>query len=220
MMKIKVCGITNVEDALDTIEAGADMLGFNFFPDSLRFIDRAVCRKICSILAEIAPHVIRIGVFVNVPTSEVKDILQGCNLHLAQFSGDEPMAELLAMEGQAFKAVRPSASFDIDAYLAVRGNESPVCLADSAVVGQFGGTGKTADWNWAASLARRASILLAGGLRPENVAEAIRQVQPWGVDVASGVEIIPGRKDPLRVRQFIRNARSVILPYTDMESIG
>jgi phosphoribosylanthranilate isomerase len=218
MMKIKICGITNLEDALDAVKAGADMLGFNFFPDSPRVIDRSVCRKICFSLAEMAQHVVRIGVFVNLPSAEVKDILLSCNLQLAQFSGDEPVADLLAMDGMAFKAVRPSSYIDLDTYFAVRGNKAPACLVDAAVAGQFGGTGKKADWNWAASLAWRAPVLLAGGLKPENVAEAIRQVRPWGVDVASGVEISPGRKDPLRVQQFIQNARSVKLPHTDMES--
>ncbi len=219
-MKIKICGITNMEDALDAVAAGADMLGFNFFPGSPRVVDHSACQKICFSLAEKAQHVVRIGVFVNLPAVEVRKILRDCNLQLAQFSGDEPMTELQAMAGQAFKAVRPSMPVDVDAFLALRWKEFPACLVDSGVAGKFGGTGKTSDWGWAASLARRAPILLAGGLKPENVAEAIRLVQPWGVDVASGVEISPGRKDPLRVRQFIQNARSVKFQHKDLERIG
>ncbi len=211
-MKIKICGITSMEAALAAVGAGADLLGFNFYPKSPRFIDRSACAAICSEMARLAPQVKRVGVFVNLPPVEVKEIMAVCGLQLAQLSGDEPLADLLALEGLAFKAVRCSAesrrSSEVDAFFDARHGQAPVGLLDASVPGQFGGTGKTADWALAARLAGQVPLLLAGGLTPENVAEAVRQVRPWGVDVASGVESAPGRKDPARIRRFIQNVRT------------
>ena len=225
-MKIKICGITNLEDALLAVQAGADLLGFNFYPKSPRYIDPPTCAAICSHLARSDPQIRRVGVFVNLPAKAVLGILDTCGLQLAQLSGDESLSDLNVLTGRAFKAVRLSAdSFTLrdgqmdlteenglDAYLEARKNEAPAALVDASVPGKFGGTGQTADWGLAASLARRAPILLAGGLTPENVAEAVRKVRPWGVDVASGVEAGPGKKDPVKIRAFIQNARSAMIP--------
>jgi phosphoribosylanthranilate isomerase len=217
-MKVKICGITNLEDALAAVEAGADLVGFNFFPKSPRYIEPSICVTICRELAKQAPDVIRVGVFVNHPPAQVQQMLDSCGLHLAQFSGDEPLAHLEALDGRAFKALRlltdsindEHTKTGLDPYLAVRKAAAPAGLVDASVPGHFGGTGKTADWKLAAHLARRAPILLAGGLTPLNVAEAVQQVQPWGVDVASGVEAAPGKKDPAKVGAFVRNARTSI----------
>ncbi|HTX92905.1 MAG TPA: phosphoribosylanthranilate isomerase [Anaerolineales bacterium] len=208
-MRIKICGITGLSDALAAAELGADLLGFNFYPKSPRHIDRLACEAICSELENRFPLITRVGVFVNQPPEEVLETLDRCGLHLAQLSGDEPVSDLAALRGRAFKAVRFSAGSEagLAAYLETCRGETPAGLVDASVPGQFGGTGQVADWSKAADLARRVPILLAGGLTPENVAGAVREVQPWGVDVASGVEAAPGKKDPLKVSQFIRNAR-------------
>jgi phosphoribosylanthranilate isomerase len=224
-MKTKICGITSLEDALLAVDAGADLLGFNFYTKSPRCIEPSVCTMICRELTRQAPGVVRVGVFVNHPPVEILERLDSCGLDLAQLSGDEPLTDLEALNGRAFKALRlstdsvlskerrqvdPQTKNDVDAYLDIRRGSAPVGLVDASVPGQFGGTGVTADWPLAAGLARRAPILLAGGLTPENVAKAVKQVRPWGVDVASGVETAPGKKDPVKVRTFIQNARTVV----------
>lgn len=209
-MKVKICGIRTIEEAQFAAACGADMLGFNFYPSSPRAISLQECCRIVAVMRAEAPHVLLIGVFVNMPPTEVFTILKQCQLDLAQLSGDETLAEQQVLGEYAFKAVRLAsqptiAALDAQIY---RRKMPPALLLDAYVPGQFGGTGQTADWEAAASLARRMPILLAGGLTPENVAEAIRQVRPWGVDVASGVESAPGRKDLEKIMAFIRNAQA------------
>jgi phosphoribosylanthranilate isomerase len=199
-MHIKICGITSLQDALAAIEAGADYLGFNFYPDSPRSISPEACAGITKVLGREHPQVKRVGLFVNMPADQVRDILESCSLELAQLHGDEPPQELAALGGRAFKAFR-GVPAGIDGYARL---EAPALLVDAAVPGRYGGTGEAADWSAAAELAKRFPLFLAGGLNPENVAAALRQVKPWGVDVASGVESAPGRKDAGRVRAFIR----------------
>jgi phosphoribosylanthranilate isomerase len=153
-----------------------------------------------------------VGIFVNAPPSEVARLLAECDLDLAQLSGDETPEDLAALRGRAFKAIRVTgpAAADGDARrfaIPGEGRTMPAMLLDAAAgAGQYGGTGQMADWQVAAALAARYHLLLAGGLNPENVAEAVRAVRPWGVDVASGVESSPGRKDPARIRAFIESA--------------
>jgi phosphoribosylanthranilate isomerase len=206
-MIVKICGITNGKDALAAIEAGADMLGFNFYEKSPRYISPETCRKIMLHLP--VSQVTGVGVFVNMPPEEINLILQLTGLHLAQLSGDESPADLAALHGQAFKALRPvdedALQADLARYTAHKG--APAWLLDAYRPGSYGGTGVTADWRLAANLAAQAPILLAGGLRPDNVAAAVAQVHPWGVDVASGVESSPGVKDHTAMVEFIHNAK-------------
>jgi phosphoribosylanthranilate isomerase len=209
-MKTKICGITSEDDALMCIDAGADMLGFNFYSKSPRYITPEACVAIQSKITNHKSQITTVGVFVNSQPEEILAILDFCKLDLAQLSGDEALQDLVSLNGRAFKALRIRDVETAPAMLAaipVR-MDPPACLIDSHVAGQYGGTGRTTDWVVAADLARRAPILLAGGLTPENVAVAVRQVQPWGVDVASGVESSPGKKDPFKVGRFIRNARA------------
>jgi phosphoribosylanthranilate isomerase len=205
-MKVKICGITRLEDALAAVEAGADLLGFNFYPKSPRCVTPAACAEITSRLKPHAKHITLVGVFVNLPPQEVVNIIQCCGLHLAQLSGDEPPADLEILSGQAFKALRPASATELEQALEryPAHEPAPAYLVDAFRPGQYGGTGQTADWRLAAALARQTPILLAGGLTAENAAEAVAQVQPWGVDVASGVESAPGLKDPLKMKAFIR----------------
>jgi phosphoribosylanthranilate isomerase len=202
---IKICGIKSLNDARAAIDVGTDYLGFNFYHKSVRFIEKEACAKITTVLKEEYPDVKLVGVFVNSTVEEVKDVLAFCSLDLAQLHGDETPEMLQALEGKAFKAFR-GIPVELNGY---GRNEAPALLVDAAVKGSYGGTGVTADWSAATELAKRYSLLLAGGLTSENVADAVREVNPWGVDVASGVESTPGEKDPMKMSAFVRAVREV-----------
>jgi phosphoribosylanthranilate isomerase len=211
MTKIKICGIKALKDALAAIEAGADYLGFNFYPKSVRFIEKSACAEITSVLKREHPHIKLVGVFVNSSVEEIKDILQTCHLDLAQLHGDETPEMLSALNGKAFKAIRLSAESSVAESVhpfAKQSVDKPAMLIDAAVQGVYGGSGVTADWSIAAELAKKYPLLLAGGLTPENVADAVRQAQPWGVDVASGVESAPGEKDARKMKAFVKAVQS------------
>jgi phosphoribosylanthranilate isomerase len=200
-MHIKICGLTNLDDALAALDAGADCLGFNFYPKSPRYLPPDDCARIISSLR--AP-VTTVGVFVNEPPARVAALLDHCGLDLAQLHGDEPPEYLTLLWGRAYKAFRGAADGVGFADFARISPGAPALLMDAHVPNAFGGTGRLADWAAARALAARFPIFLAGGLAPENVAQAIAQVQPWGVDVASGVESAPGRKDQRKMRAFVK----------------
>ena len=227
MTKIKICGITNLNDALAAIDAGADLLGFNFYPKSPRSLEIGLCRGITSRLRYRYAHVIFVGVFVNTPVAEVHATLETCGLELAQLHGDETPAMLAALGEKGFKALRlkaePGTDFKTDERIApfirfsapksvaqsvTQAARYPDLLVDAAVPGLYGGSGVVANWTAAAELARQVPLLLAGGLTPANVADAVRQVQPWGVDVASGVESRPGVKDVQKMKAFVAAVKS------------
>jgi len=209
-MRVKICGLTSYEDAAAAVEAGADMLGFNFYPPSPRCIHPEDCRAwVARLRAAFSQRVVMVGVFVNASAAEVQAILDICGLDLAQLSGDESPETLQALGERAFKALRPASPQDLTASV----SRYPLCstlptwLIDAFRPGEYGGTGQTADWSLARELARQFPVMLAGGLRPENVDQAIAQVRPWGVDVASGVEYAPGCKDHDKMAAFIQAAR-------------
>ena len=205
MTKIKICGIKTLKDALAATEAGADYLGFNFYPKSVRFIEKNACAEITSVLKREHPHIKLIGVFVNSSVEEIKDILQTCHLDLAQLHGDETPEVFAQLAPYAFRAFRGIPESN-EGY---KRSEAPAMLIDAAVKGVYGGSGVITDWIAAAELAKKYPFLLAGGLTPENVADAVRQVQPWGVDVASGVESAPGEKDAEKMSAFVKAVREV-----------
>lgn len=200
MTKIKICGIKTLPGALAAIEAGADYLGFNFYPKSVRFLESDACKDIRSVLKREYPATKLVGVFVNSPLDEIKRIMETCSLDLAQLHGDETSEMFAALDGKAFKAFR-GVPQHVNGFAR---EQAPTLLVDAAVKGAYGGTGMRADWSAAAELAKRYPLLLAGGLTPDNVAEAVRQVNPWGVDVASGVESSPGVKDAGRMKAFVQ----------------
>ena len=210
MTVTKICGIKTLKDALAAIDSGADYLGFNFYSKSVRFIEKSACAEITSVLKREHPQVKLVGVFVNSSVEEIKDILQTCHLDLAQLHGDETPETFAQLAPHAFRAFRgiPESNGGYER------DEAPAMLIDAAVKGVYGGSGVTADWSAAAELAKKYPLLLAGGLTPENVADAVRQVQPWGVDVASGVESAPGEKDAEKMKAFVR----AILDIRDSES--
>ena len=207
-MRVKVCGITTRQDALAAVDAGADMLGFNFYPQSKRYILPEKCVRIVSYLAQYTTRVQLVGVFVNATRAEIAAIADDCHLDLVQLSGDESSEFLHTLGPQAFKGIRPASleEAQTDAARFAR-SASPVLLVDAYRPGEYGGTGHTGDWELARMLATQYPILLAGGLNPDNVAAAVAQVRPWGVDVASGVESSPGKKDAAKMAAFVRAAR-------------
>lgn len=238
MVIVKICGITNLSDALIALEAGADLLGFMCYAKSPRYIEpdmiRAVVRSVRAEAASAArsapvrsqqrgarpeapPAAGRVprfvGVFVNAPVADVRQIVERCGLDYAQLHGDEPVDDLLALGGRGFKAIRPTsharAFTDAELFVPLAGNSGPQLLVDAFFPGAYGGTGQRTDWDLASRLSSEVPrMLLAGGLTPENVADAVRTVRPWGVDVSSGVEIEPGRKDADKLRRFVQTAKA------------
>lgn len=206
-MKIKICGITNSQDAAWAVTAGADALGFVLYRKSPRFVDPAVVRDI---VASLPPFILPIGVFVNEEAAVVRNLVDACGLAMAQLHGDESAAYCRTLGRPALKALRLKDRETLGALAEykdcalVRG-----FLIDAFSEQAYGGTGQTVDWTLAAEAARSASIILAGGLTPENVSSAIQHVRPYGVDVSSGVEARPGKKDPAKVKAFIEAARLV-----------
>jgi phosphoribosylanthranilate isomerase len=208
--RVKICGITTRQDALAAVDAGADMLGFNFYPQSKRYIPPEKCVRIVSFLAQYTARVQLVGVFVNATRAEIEAIADDCHLDLVQLSGDEPSEFLRALGPSALKGIRPTSleEAQTDAARFAR-SVSPALLVDAYRPGEYGGTGHIGDWELAQGLAAQYPILLAGGLNPDNVAAAVAQVRPWGVDVASGVESSPGKKDAAKMNAFVQAAREV-----------
>jgi phosphoribosylanthranilate isomerase len=206
MTKIKICGIKTLSDAQTAIEAGADYLGFNFFPKSVRFIEVQKFIEIGAVLKKTYPSIKLVGVFVNSSMDEINSILETGILDLIQLHGDESPEFCAAFKNKAYKAFRGVPKAEAGFFTR---SEAPAFLVDAAVNGSYGGTGLTADWSAASTLAKHYPLFLAGGLKPENVAEAVQHVNPWGVDVASGVESSPGKKDVGKMHAFIRTVHSI-----------
>lgn len=205
MVRVKVCGITNLEDALVAAAAGADALGFNFWPQSPRYIEP---QRAAEIVEQLPPLTMPVGIFVNEKPARVKSLAARTGVRGVQLHGDETpeTAKAVATDGLAvFKALCVGQRFKPQQLKAYDGVAA--FLLDADVKGKRGGTGKTFDWKRARAARRYGRVILAGGLTVENVAEAVRQAQPYGVDVCTGVETQPGRKDHVLVREFIRQAK-------------
>lgn len=199
---VKICGITNVADALASVQSGADALGFMFFAGSKRNI---APRSAGEIVPHVPAAVAKVGVFVNPTVEFVREAIAASGIDTLQFHGEET-PEFCAQFGlpvlKAFRVKDRSILSDCARH------RDAAWLLDSFVDGALGGTGATFDWNVAIEAVRlHPKVILAGGLKPETVAEAVRQVRPFGVDVSSGVESAPGRKDHAKVRAFIVAAR-------------
>ncbi|MCA1556347.1 MAG: phosphoribosylanthranilate isomerase [Acidobacteria bacterium] len=205
MVKVKICGITNLEDALSAVEAGADALGFNFYPPSPRYIAPEDARRI---IKELPHSTFCVGVFVNEKSpGAVSRMAAMSGVGAVQLHGDEsPEYCAVLREQRVIKALRVGKDFVPEQ---ARRYPAESILLDAFCAGARGGTGETFDW----ALARKtrevvAQLYLAGGLTPENIADAIAAVEPFAVDVCSGVELAPGRKDMSRVRAFISAVRA------------
>jgi phosphoribosylanthranilate isomerase len=205
MMFVKICGITRVPDALAAAEYGASAIGLNFYPRSKRCVTRNAAAEICRALPL---GVLRVGLFVNASADEINDLDADLQFDLIQLHGDET-PEFCAQWGErVVRAIRLATAADLERvehYPTVRH-----IMVDASVKNAYGGTGVTCDWSLAAQAVTRTEqpVILAGGLTPENVAAAIRRVQPQGVDVAGGVESAPGVKDAQKMQAFIAAARA------------
>jgi phosphoribosylanthranilate isomerase len=216
-LRIKICGITNATDSEQAIVLGADAIGLNFYTRSPRCIDAATA---AAILRELPPFVEAVALFVNLPLREIVETLQPLGrVRMFQWYGEvhEPVDAFPYQRIAAFSVRDQQDLRRIDRYLdqcrASRFLPAAV-LADAHVPGQYGGTGQTAPWDLLADFRPSVPLILAGGLTPENVAEAVRIVRPYAVDVASGVEQGPGRKDVEKMRRFIGNARDAAAKYS------
>jgi phosphoribosylanthranilate isomerase len=197
-VKVKICGIRTLEEAETAIAAGADALGFNFWPRSVRYVEPSVVQEF---IGKLSPLVSTVGVFVNEDADRIVDIASNLGLHAVQLHGDEApdFCERLT-NIKTIKALRVGQDFDLSVINRFRVN---MILLDSNVDGSYGGTGQRFDWRIALEAKQLSPIILAGGLTLENVGEAIKQVQPDAIDVCSGVEAEPGRKDFNKIQKFM-----------------
>jgi phosphoribosylanthranilate isomerase len=205
--RIKICGITTIDDALAAAEAGADALGFMFYRGSRRCIPVELAANICR---RIPPFLTTVGVFVDPSETEVRAAIEACGLSAVQLHGDETPEFCSRFNVPVIKAfrIRDRASLE-----SLRMFSTHAWLLDAYAEGSLGGTGRTFDWEHACEARTFGRpVILAGGLHPDNVADAIRRVRPYGVDVSSGVETTPGRKNPERIRALIREVRGVDNP--------
>jgi len=202
-LKVKICGITNSSDAWAAVEAGADALGFMFYEPSPRHVSFSVAAEITR---NLPPFIARVGVFVDASADFVQRAADECGLDTLQFHGSESPEFCLGFSLKSIKAFRIR---DENSLRELSSYQTSAWLLDAFVANKLGGTGVAFNWELAC-LARKFGrpIILAGGLQPENVAEAIRKVQPFAVDVSSGVEASVGKKDHLKLRAFIQAARS------------
>jgi len=205
-VRVKICGITRLEDALAAAELGADALGFNLWPGSPRFVRPEAAREI---VARLPPFVAAVGVFVNQPPAEVVRLAAAAGVALVQLHGDEAPRDCEGLGLRVIKAFRVAGEEDLAAIPAY-GSVAAVLL-DSRSQG-FGGSGRAFDWELARRAAGPKPLVLAGGLGPGNVAQAIRTVRPYAVDTASGVESSPGVKDREKMARFLGAAREATVP--------
>jgi len=204
-VRIKICGVTRLEDALSAARLGADALGFNFWPGSKRHLDAAAARRIIS---RLPPFVTPVGVFVNQSEGEMRAIAAETGIQVFQLHGDEPPELCARLPLPVVKAIPVDQVRTLSKLLSY---EVQAFLLDTPSRG-YGGSGEPFDWSLAEGVSEVAPVVLAGGLTPENVGAAIRAVRPWAVDVASGVESSPGVKNPGRMARFVSAVREVRLP--------
>ncbi len=199
MVRVKICGITKPEDAKLAVELGAHAIGLNFHTESPRCITPFAATEL---IRRLPPFIATVGIFVNWSEEPIVALCQALRLSAAQLHGDEPaqVVERVARHFPVIKALRVGQGTTAPDYSSYRA--ASAFLLDSAVSGQYGGTGATGNWHLARSVAQTQRVILAGGLTPENVGEAIRIVRPYAVDVASGVESRPGKKDPAKLQAF------------------
>jgi phosphoribosylanthranilate isomerase len=202
-VKVKICGITNLPDARAAAEAGADALGLVFYEGSPRFISFAAA---AAIICELPPQILKVGLFVNAAADFVSRSIAECRLDLLQFHGEESPAYCVQFGLQSMKAFRIRDSHSLETLLSYK---TDAWLLDAWSPDKHGGTGHTFDWNFAQAATKWGKpIYLAGGLTPENVGAGVRQVRPYAVDVSSGVELAPGKKDHAKIRAFVQAAKA------------
>lgn len=199
---VKICGLTNLEDTMDAVELGADFVGFNFYPDSPRYVEPALAGEI---LEEVPDNILKVGVFVNADRQYVIDTALDLNLDLLQFHGDELPEYCDAMGRPWLKAFRLKDESDLEGIVRYR---SEFLLVDSFVERVFGGTGVVSNWDLAKKAKSHGKLFLSGGLKPDNIDLALHTVRPYAVDVASGVEESTGIKDRYKMEEFIQKVKN------------
>ena len=202
-MRVKICGITNKEDALMAADLGADALGFIFAKGSPRTITPDMARNI---IDELPPFTVPVGVFVDSPVEEILSIIEYTGIQCVQLHGNESPFECMKINIPVIKAFKVHEHFRADTLISFKVS---AYLLDTYVEGAAGGTGKTFDWNVAVDAKAYGRIILAGGLNPGNIRDAIRKVQPYGIDISSGVESEPGKKDKRKLQQLFSAVHSL-----------
>lgn len=198
MTKVKICGITNLDDAIYAAECGADALGFIFYPKSPRFIEITKAKEIIS---KLPPFITTVGVFVNESIEDIVNTIHECNINMVQLHGDETPNYCSKLPVKTIKAIRVKGE---DSLKKMTEYKTSTFLLDAYSEDSYGGSGKVFNWNLAIKAKGYGRIILSGGLTPDNVREAIEKVKPYGVDVSSGVEEREGKKDRKMVKEFIR----------------
>ncbi|BCB97307.1 N-(5'-phosphoribosyl)anthranilate isomerase [Dissulfurispira thermophila] len=206
MIRVKICGITNIEDALSAVDYGADALGFIFFEKSPRCVSPEKAREIISLLP---PFVTTIGVFVNEDTEKIKEIMNFTGINVLQLHGDEG-PDMCSIWHKVIKAFRLRDFTDLKPLEKYR---CSAFLLDTYSPESFGGTGQIFNWDIAVEAKRFGRIILSGGLNPDNIEKAIRWVRPYAVDVSSGIEEEKGKKDLRKMREFIEKAKAALTPH-------
>jgi len=200
-MRVKICGITNVHDALAAADYGADAVGFVLYKSSPRYID---IKAVKNIISQLPPFVTTVGVFADAEEREIRATVEECGLDVIQLQGDEPADFCRRLGGRVIKAIRIRDKFSLNRMIPYKVR---AFVLDTYREGQLGGTGETFDWGLAVQAKKFGKIVLAGGLTPENIRPAIEQVRPYGVDVSTGVEERIGKKDPSKLKDFIQAAK-------------
>ena len=200
-MKVKICGITNSEDALAAADLGADALGFIFVPSSPRSVSPRAARKI---IQELPPFVVAVGVVADMSSERIKEIIEMTGVGCVQLHGNEPPGLLKKIPAPVYKSFRVDAGFDPRI---LRRYQGTAYLLDTHAPGALGGTGRTFDWDIAVRAKKYGRIILAGGLTPQNIGKAVRRVQPYAVDVNSGVEERPGKKDRTKMKSLFEQLK-------------
>jgi phosphoribosylanthranilate isomerase len=206
VVRVKVCGITTVEQARACVERGVDAIGVNLVASSPRRVDEATARAIAQAVGD---RTLVVAVVADLGVDAMRALVERTGAGCLQLHGDEPQEDVAAMLPHAYKAVGVARPEDVTRAAAMPGD---YVMVDAKVPGALGGTGRAFDWSLVVELARTRRLVLAGGLRPDNVATAVATVHPWCVDVASGVESRPGVKDMDKVEAFLREARRAVTP--------
>jgi phosphoribosylanthranilate isomerase len=205
-IRVKICGITSIDDALIAVDAGADSIGLVFYPSSPRYVSIVAAAKIAQ---AVGPFVTVVGLFVNADKIEVNRVLSQVNLHVLQFHGDESATFCECFQRPYLKAIRMKPGLDVEQVIKAYPSAAGVLL-DAYRKGVPGGTGETFDWERVPSGKNLPAIILAGGLTPANVSGAVIATSPYGVDVSGGVESSPGKKSQGKVVDFINNVKIIV----------
>jgi Phosphoribosylanthranilate isomerase len=205
VVKIKICGITNKKDAIAAAELWPDMMGFVFYDKSKRYVEPKIVRDIAN---EMPPLIAKVGVFVDMNKDRVLEIAEECSLDMLQFHGDET-ADYCAGFKESYKVIKAFRVKDRSSLIGINDFRTDLYLLDAYSSGEKGGTGKSFDWKIAENFEFLKPVMLSGGLTPDNVRDAIETFSPYGVDVSSGVEAAPGKKDLGLMKKFVENVRKI-----------